>query len=59
MEIIEHGKTSQVYTCPHCRCVFAACEIDGCKNDWDGKDWVKCPECGEEIELKEMEWQEK
>lgn len=25
MEIIEHGKTYQVYTCPHCGCVFAAC----------------------------------
>lgn len=56
MEIIEHGKTYQVYTCPRCRCVFAACEIDGCKNDWDGKDWVKCPECGEKIELKRMGW---
>lgn len=25
MEIIEHGKTYQVYTCPYYRCVFAAC----------------------------------
>lgn len=33
MEIIEHGKTYQVYTCPHYRCMFAACEIDGCKDD--------------------------
>lgn len=56
MEIIEHGKTYQVYTCPHCRCVFAACKIDSYKDDWDRKDWVECPECGEEIELKEMEW---
>ena len=55
MEIIEHGKTYQVYTCPHCRCVFAASEIDGCKSEWYGKDWVECPECRKEIELKEME----
>lgn len=33
MEIIEHRKTYQVYTCPNCRCMFAACEIDGCKDD--------------------------
>ena len=26
MEIIEHGKTYLVYTCPRCRCVFVACE---------------------------------
>lgn len=25
MEIIEHGKTYKVYTCPYCKCVFAAC----------------------------------
>lgn len=56
MEILEHGKTYQVYTCPYCRCVFATCEIDGCKNDWDGKDWVECPECGEGIELREAGW---
>lgn len=24
MEIIEHGKTYLVYTCPYCKCVFAA-----------------------------------
>ena len=56
MKIIEHGKTYQVYTCSRCRCMFVACEIDSCKDDWGGKDWVECPECGEEIELKEMEW---
>lgn len=56
MEIIEHGKTYQVYTCPRCRCMFAACEIDSCKDDWDGKAWVECPECGEEIELRESGW---
>lgn len=56
MEIIKHGKTYQVYTCPYCGCVFAACEIDACENDWDGKDWAECPECGEAIELKGMEW---
>lgn len=55
MEIIKHGKTYQVYTCPHCRCVFAACKIDSYKDDWDGKDWVECPECGEEIQLKQKE----
>ena len=53
MEIIEHGKTYQVYTCPRCYCVFAASKIDGYNDDWDGKDCVECPECGEEIELKE------
>ena len=56
MEIIEHGKTYQVYTCPRCRCVFVACKIDSYKDDRDGKDWVECPECGEKIELKGMEW---
>lgn len=34
MEIIEHGKTYLVYTCPRCLCVFVACEIDACENDW-------------------------
>ena len=56
MEIIEHGKTYQVYTCPRCLCVFVACEIDSYKDDLGGKDWVKCPECGEEIELREAGW---
>ena len=28
MEIIEHGKTYQVYTCPRCLCVFVACEYE-------------------------------
>lgn len=27
MEITKHGKTYQAYTCPRCRCVFAACEM--------------------------------
>ena len=49
MEILEHGKTYLVYTCPRCCCVFAACEIDSYKDDWDGKDWVECPECEEKI----------
>lgn len=56
MEIIEHGKTYQVYTCPRCLCVFVACEIDSYKDYLGAKDWVKCPECGEEMVLKEMEW---
>lgn len=56
MEIIEHGKTYLVYTCPRCLCVFVACEIDSYKDVREGKDWVKCPECGEEIELREAEW---
>lgn len=56
MEIIEHGKTYQVYTCPHCRCIFVACEIDACENDWGGKGWMECPECGEAIELMRVEW---
>lgn len=55
MEIIEHGKTYQVHTCPRCCCVFVACKIDSYKDDWDGKDWVECPECGEEIQLKQKE----
>lgn len=55
MEIIEHGKTYLVYICPRCRCVFAACEIDSYKDDWGGKD-LECPECGEEIELREAGW---
>lgn len=55
MEIIEHGKTYQVYTCPRCGCVFVACEIDGCGDDWDGDTWLKCPACGEAIYLKRME----
>ena len=41
-------------TCPRCRCVFVACEIDSYKDGLGGKDWVKCPECREEIELKEQ-----
>ena len=56
MEIIEHGKTYLVYTCPNCLCVFVACKIDSYKDDLDGKDWVECPECGEEIELREAGW---
>lgn len=56
MEIIEHGKTYQVYTCPRCRCVFAACEKDVPQNPqtWSGHPYLVCPECREEIELKEM-----
>lgn len=46
MEIIEHGKTCLVYTCPRCLCVFVACKIDSYKDDLGGKDWVECPECG-------------
>lgn len=56
MEILEHGKTYLVYTCPRCRCVFVACEIDSYKDGLGGKGWVKCPECGEEIELREAGW---
>ena len=56
MGIIEHGKTYQVYTCPRCCCVFVASEFDSYKNNWDRKDWVKCPECGEEIELRKAGW---
>ena len=32
MEIIEHGKTYLVYTCPRCLCMFVACEIDSYKD---------------------------
>lgn len=53
MKIIEHGKTYQVYTCPRCRCVFAACEIDEYNDDLTGKCYLECPECGDVIELKE------
>lgn len=56
MEILEHGKTYQVYTCPRCKCVFAACEKDVPQNPqtWSGHPYLVCPECREEIELKEM-----
>ncbi len=56
MEILEHGKTYQVYTCPYCRCVFATCEIDKYNDDLTKKDYLECPECGDTIELKRMEW---
>lgn len=58
MEIIEHGKTYQIRTCPYCKCVFATCE-----KDFEGKDlrydylknayyeYFTCPECGSEIEF--------
>ena len=43
MEIIEHGKTYQVYTCPRCRCVFVACDQDF--GDICALSLI-CPECG-------------
>lgn len=51
MEIIEHGKTYQVYTCPRCRCVFAACETDEYNDDMTRKNYLECPECGVTIEI--------
>ena len=56
MEINKKKKTYQVYTCPHCRCVFAACEIDEYNDDLTRKCYLECPECGEEIELIEAGW---
>ena len=59
MEIIEHGKTYQVYTCPYCRCVFAACDQDFEEQEYCSEIYALsliCPECGSVVKDK---WREK
>lgn len=51
MEIIEHGKTYLVYTCPNCCCVFSAYETDEYNDDMTRKNYLECPECGDTIEI--------
>lgn len=52
MEIIEHGNTYKTFTCTYCGCVFAACRRDVYWSEYLQYGCVKCPECGEEIEVK-------
>ena len=59
MRIIEHGKTSQVYTCPCCRCVFAACDRDFEEQECCDEIYalsLLCPECGSVVKDK---WRKK
>lgn len=55
MEIIEHGKTYQVCTCPRCGCVFAASDQEFEEQECCDEIYalsLLCPECGSVVKDK-------
>ena len=57
IKVIKHGKkkeTKVIYTvtCPVCGCEFE-CDLEDCAGErkLEGKKWIRCPDCEENIEI--------
>lgn len=54
IKVIKHGHAQYKITCHYCECIFSFEDEDirnnGCQRDW--VEWITCPECGKDNDIK-------